>query len=41
VGGVKDLDGRLVAPHDTPYALREFAYVDPDGTTHRVGWRRS
>lgn len=32
-----NLDGRLVAPHDTPYRLREFVYVDPDGTAHRVG----
>jgi Glyoxalase/Bleomycin resistance protein/Dioxygenase superfamily len=31
------LDGRLTAPSDTPYGLREFAYVDPDGTLHRVG----
>ncbi|RKE17726.1 VOC family protein [Streptomyces sp. TLI_171] len=29
--------GRLTAPADTPYGLREFAYVDPDGTLHRVG----
>lgn len=29
--------GRFVAPHDTPYRLREFAYVDPDGTAIRVG----
>ncbi|MEV4561077.1 VOC family protein [Kitasatospora sp. NPDC049285] len=29
--------GRLVAPADTDYGLREFAYVDPDGTLHRVG----
>jgi hypothetical protein len=32
-----NLDGRLIAPHDTPYRLREFAYVDPDGTLHRIG----
>jgi hypothetical protein len=32
-----DLGGRLIAPDDTPYGLREFAYVDPDGTLHRVG----
>ncbi len=32
-----DLGGRLHPPHDTPYGLREFAYVDPDGTLHRVG----
>jgi len=32
-----DLDGRVIAPHDRPYGLREFGYVDPDGTAHRVG----
>jgi hypothetical protein len=32
-----NLEGRLIAPHDTPYGLREFAYVDPDGTAHRIG----
>lgn len=31
------VEGRFVAPFDTPYRLREFAYVDPDGTAHRVG----
>ncbi|CDO89474.1 glyoxalase-like protein [Mycobacterium triplex] len=34
---LQDLDGRLLQPVDTPYGLREFAYVDPDGTAHRVG----
>ncbi|MFJ5229023.1 bleomycin resistance protein [Kitasatospora sp. NPDC088391] len=29
--------GRLTAPADTPYGLREFGYVDPEGTLHRVG----
>jgi predicted enzyme related to lactoylglutathione lyase len=29
--------GRFVEPHDTPYGLREFAFVDTDGTRHRVG----
>lgn len=38
---VDNLEGRLVAPHDTPYGLREFAYVDPDGTLHRVGSPRA
>jgi hypothetical protein len=33
------VEGRLGEPHDTPYGLREFAYVDPDGTLHRVGSR--
>ncbi|WP_037569874.1 bleomycin resistance protein [Phaeacidiphilus oryzae] len=31
------VDGRFSAPADTPYGLREFAYVDTDGTAHRVG----
>jgi hypothetical protein len=31
------VEGRFLAPHDTPYRLREFAYVDPDGTAVRVG----
>jgi hypothetical protein len=31
------VEGRLATPHDTPYRLREFAYVDPDGTVVRVG----
>ena len=31
------VEGRFVKPHDTPYQLREFAYVDPDGTAIRVG----
>lgn len=34
---LQNLDGRLIAPQDTGYGLREFAYVDPDGTLHRVG----
>lgn len=29
--------GRLIDPYDTPYGLREFAFVDKDGTAHRVG----
>ena len=29
--------GRLTAPEDTPYQLREFAHVDPDGNLLRVG----
>jgi hypothetical protein len=29
--------GRLGEPHDTEYGLREFGYVDPEGTLHRVG----
>ena len=31
------VEGRLTAPRDTPWGLREFAYVDPDGNLHRVG----
>ncbi|MEZ0350630.1 bleomycin resistance protein [Mycobacterium sp. pR1184] len=37
---LQDLEGRLVEPVDTDYGLREFAYVDPDGTLHRIGSRR-
>jgi hypothetical protein len=33
------VDGRLADVHDTEYGLREFAYVDSDGTLHRVGSR--
>jgi len=29
--------GRLTSPEDTPYQLREFAHVDPDGNLLRVG----
>jgi hypothetical protein len=31
------VQGRFEKPHDTPYQLREFAFVDADGTAHRVG----
>jgi len=31
------LPGRLTPPEDTPYHLREFAYIDPEGTLHRAG----
>jgi hypothetical protein len=34
---LESLEGRLVEPFDTPYGLREFAYIDPDGTAHRIG----
>ncbi len=34
---LKHLDGRFVEPFDTAYGLREFVYIDPDGTAHRVG----
>jgi hypothetical protein len=33
------VNGRLHAPTDTPYGLREFAHVDPDGNLLRVGSR--
>ena len=29
--------GRLSEPADRAYGLREFSYLDPDGTLHRVG----
>jgi catechol 2,3-dioxygenase-like lactoylglutathione lyase family enzyme len=29
--------GRLGTPHDTPYGLREFGHVDPEGNLLRVG----
>lgn len=32
-----NVEGRLGHLRDEPYGLREFAYVDPDGTLHRVG----
>jgi hypothetical protein len=31
------VEGRLSDPRDTKYGLREFAFVDADGTLHRVG----
>uniref|UniRef100_UPI0034DFCD4F bleomycin resistance protein n=1 Tax=Streptomyces flavofungini TaxID=68200 RepID=UPI0034DFCD4F len=31
------VEGRFTEPVDTPYGLREFTYVDADGTAHRVG----
>jgi hypothetical protein len=31
------IDGRFDEPGDTEYGLREFAFVDADGTLHRVG----
>jgi hypothetical protein len=34
-----NLAGRLIEPHEMPYSLREFAYIDPDGTLHRIGSR--
>jgi hypothetical protein len=36
---LENLAGRLIEPHETPYGLREFAYIDPDGTLHRIGSR--
>ena len=32
-----EVAGRLHDPIDTEYGLREFAFVDTDGTLHRVG----
>lgn len=32
----EELPGRLHPPQDTPYGLREFARVDPDGNLLRV-----
>lgn len=29
--------GRLTQPADTPYGLREFAHIDPDGNLLRLG----
>ena len=29
--------GNLGPLYDTPYGLREFTLVDPDGTLHRIG----
>ncbi|MHC5905493.1 bleomycin resistance protein [Streptomyces sp. S6] len=31
------VEGRFSEPADTPYGLREFTYVDADGTALRVG----
>lgn len=31
------VEGRFIPPRNMPYQLREFVYVDPDGTLHRVG----
>ena len=32
-----DIKGRFIPPHERDYGLREFAFVDRDGTAHRVG----
>jgi uncharacterized glyoxalase superfamily protein PhnB len=32
-----DVGGRLTTPADTPYGLREFAHIDPDGNLLRIG----
>jgi hypothetical protein len=34
------VEGRLGQPFDTDYGMREFGFVDADGTLHRVGSRR-
>jgi catechol 2,3-dioxygenase-like lactoylglutathione lyase family enzyme len=31
------VEGRFAEPADMEYGLREFTYVDTDGTAHRVG----
>jgi hypothetical protein len=33
------VDGRFGDVRETEYGMREFGYVDPDGTLHRVGCR--
>ena len=35
------VDGRFTEVRDTEYGMREFGYVDPDGTLHRVGSSRN
>jgi len=35
------VEGRFHEPFDAEYGLREFAFVDVDGTLHRVGSRLS
>ncbi len=35
------VEGRLTTVADTDYGMREFAFVDVDGTLHRVGSRPS
>jgi hypothetical protein len=34
---VANVEGRLVALEDTPYSLREFAHIDPDGNLMHIG----
>jgi predicted enzyme related to lactoylglutathione lyase len=29
--------GKFIGPHNTTYGLREFVFIDSDGTVHRVG----
>jgi hypothetical protein len=31
------VEGKFMGPHNTPYGLREFVYIDPDDIVHRVG----
>jgi hypothetical protein len=35
------VDGRFSEVRQTDYGMREFAFVDPDGTLHRVGFRHA
>lgn len=37
----RGIEGHLHEPFDTDYGLREFVFVDSDGTRHRVGSRLS
>jgi hypothetical protein len=37
--GRASVGGQLHKPVDTPYDLREFPHVDPDGNLLRVGSR--
>ena len=34
------VEGRLGEVQETEYGMREFGFVDPDGTLHRVGSRQ-
>lgn len=36
---VAAVEGHLHPPADTPYGMRELAYIDPDGNLIRVGSR--
>ena len=38
-GPVARVEGRLGEIRNTDYGMREFGFVDSDGTLHRVGFR--